>query len=91
MYSAMKKNMASIANDTMNATELAPTNERDLKNSNWTIGVRPRISTSTNPARPTTAVASSETIAAEPHPHLLPSTRASTRAVSPIEIAAMPG
>src|SRR3954453_9460460 len=87
----MKKNIASIANDTMNATELAPRNERDLKNSNWTIGVRPRISTSTKPTRPTTAVTSSETIAVEPQPQLLPSTRASTNAGRPIEMAAMPG
>ena len=31
MYSAMKKNMASIANETMNATTFAPRNDRDRK------------------------------------------------------------
>src|SRR3954452_13840020 len=87
----MKKNIASIANETMNATELAPRNERERKNSNCTIGVRPCLSTRTNATRPTTAVASSDTTATELQPQLLPSTRASTRAVSPIEMAAMPG
>ena len=87
----MKKNIASMANETMNATELAPRNERDRKYSNCTIGARPCRSTSTNATIPTTAVASRETIAGDPQCQRLPSTSASTSAVSPTESAAMPG
>ena len=38
MYSAMKKNIASIAKLTMNATMFAPRNERERKKLKSTIG-----------------------------------------------------
>src|SRR3954470_2831431 len=86
----MKKNIASIANETMNATVFAPRNERERKNSNCTIGVLPWSSTSTKATRPTTAVASSATISVDPQPQLLPSTRASTSAERPTDSAPIP-
>ena len=76
MYSARKKNIESIANVTMKATEFAPRNERERKYSNWTIGARPRSSKTTNAANATTAVTSSATIAGDPQCQRLPSTRA---------------
>src|SRR3954470_19594817 len=86
----MKKNIASIANETMNATVFAPRNERERKNSNCTIGALPWSSTSTKATRPTTAVASSATISVDPQPQLLPSTSASTSAERPTDSAPIP-
>src|SRR3954451_18592209 len=86
----MKKNIASIANETTNAAVFAPRNERDLKNSNWTIGTLPRSSTTANATRPTTAATSRATISVEPQPHELPSTSASTSDERPTDSAPMP-
>ena len=86
----MKKNIASIANETTKATAFAPTNDRERKNWNWTIGVLPRSSTMTNATRPTIAAASSSSIRVDPQPHLLPSTRVRTSAERPTEMVAIP-
>ena len=86
----MKKNIASMANETMNATVFAPRNERERKNSNCTIGALPCISTSTNAVRPTTAVTSRAMISGEPQPQPLPSTSASTSALRPTLSVPMP-
>src|SRR3954471_3971352 len=86
----MKKNIASMANETMNATVFAPRNERERKNSNCTMGALPCVSTSTNAVRPTTAMTSSTTISGEPQPQPLPSTSASTSALRPTESVPMP-
>jgi hypothetical protein len=75
----------------MNATRLAPRKERERKNRKSTIGSTTRRSTSAKATRPTAEMASRATIAAEPQPHELPSTRASTRAERPTVIAATPG
>ena len=91
MYRARKKNIASIANVTMNATVLAPTNDLDRKYSNCTMGARPRSSTITKATSPTTAVARSATIGVDPQCQRFPSTSARTSAVSPSDSAAMPG
>src|SRR3954447_5871914 len=86
----MKKNIASMANETMNATMFAPRNERERKNWNWTIGALPCVSTSANAGRPTTAVISSATLSGEPQPQPLPSTSASTSADRPMLNVPMP-
>src|SRR5437016_842942 len=87
----MKKNIASIAKLTTNATTFAPRNDRERKKLKSTIGQALRISTATNAASATTAIASRVTIRAEPQCQELPCTRASTRAARPIVIVATPG
>ena len=91
MYSAMKKNIASIENVTTKATRLAPRKERERKKAKSTIGTFTRRSIITNAAIATTEKANSATIGTEPQPHALPSTSTSTNAVRPAVIAAMPG
>src|SRR3981081_414416 len=87
----MKKNIASIANDTMNATMLAPRKVRERKNLKSTIGALERSQLTTQPTITTTASTSSDTVLVLPQCQRLPSTRASTSAVSPIVMAAIPG
>ena len=79
-----------MANVTTNATVFAPRNVRERKNSNWTIGALPCISTSTNATSPTAAVTRRATISGEPQPQPLPSTSASTSADRPTERVPMP-
>ena len=55
MYSARKKNIASIANETTKATRFAPRKVRERKYEKSTIGSRTRGSSSAKPPSPTTA------------------------------------
>ena len=55
MYSAMKKNIANIANVTMKATRFAPRNVRERKKAKSTIGARTRRSITTKRDQATTA------------------------------------
>ena len=87
----MKKNIASIENETTKATTFAPRNVRERKNVKSTIGTRARISMTTKPVSATAATANSARMPGEPQPHWLPSTSASTSAVRPVVIVAMPG
>src|SRR5919204_3011336 len=92
MYSAVRKNIASIANEMMKAITFAPKNVLDLKNSNCTIGAAEYFSsTRMNATRATAAMASRPTIFVDPQPQLLLSTRARMRAVRPTDRVAMPG
>src|SRR4051812_46899181 len=75
----------------MNATMLAPRNERDRKNLKSTIGLADRVSMTAKATRPTTATASRPTMRAELQPQLLACTSARTSAVRPTVIAATPG
>src|SRR2546430_6280245 len=87
----MKKNIASIENVTTKATRLAPRNDRARKKEKSTIGTFTRISITTKATSATAASANSARIGVEPQPHELPSTSASTTAVSPVVRVAMPG
>ena len=87
----MKKNIASIANETRKATTFEPRNERERKKAKSTIGARERSSISTNATSAMAAVTSRATIRPEPQCHWLPSTIASTIAVNPTVIAPIPG
>jgi hypothetical protein len=91
MYSARKKNIASIAKLTMNAVTFAPRNDLERKKLKSTIGYRDRCSICTKATSATTAVAISPRIRAEPQPQELASTSASTSAARPTVIAATPG
>ncbi len=91
MYSAVKKNIASIANDTMNAIAFVPRNVCERNSVKSTIGSSTRRSITAKAVRPTAAVASSATISGDPQPQLLPSISASTSAVRPVEMVKMPG
>src|ERR671926_1669524 len=91
MYSAMKKNIASIANETMNATRFAPKNERERKKRKSTIGSALRTSATAKAANAAGATASSPMTAGEPQPHELPSTSASTSVPRATLIVATPG
>src|SRR3954452_465369 len=91
MYSAMKKNIASIANDTMNATKFAPRNDFERKNVKSTIGSALRRSAETNATVAATETPSSARIAGELQPHELPSTSATTSAPRATEIVSTPG
>src|SRR3954447_11423502 len=90
-YSAMKKNIANIENVTAKATMLAPMNDRDAKKRKSTTGTAERRSMATKAASEAMEATSSATIPAEPQPHELPSTSASTRAVRPSVSVTMPG
>ena len=63
---------------------------RDRKNAKLTIGALAPRSIITNATSATAATARSEITRADPQRQLLPSTSASTSAVSPIVTAAMP-
>src|ERR671928_1262157 len=91
MYSAMKKNIASIANETMKATRLAPKNERERKKRKSTIGSALRTSATAKATNAAAATASSPTTAGEPQPQELPSTSASTSVPRATLIVATPG
>src|SRR5919107_1027017 len=91
MYSARKKNIASIPNDTMNATRLEPRNDFERKKPNSTIGSALRTSATANATSAAAETASRPRIDAEPQPHELPSTSASTSAPRPTEIVSTPG
>ena len=91
MYSARKKNIASIPNETMNATTFAPRNCFERSASKSTTGAADRRSIATNAAPEATLSASSPMIPGEPQPQALPSTSANTSAVSDTVSAAMPG
>src|SRR4051794_5321850 len=91
MYSARKKNIASIANEMMNATRFAPRNDRERKKVKSTIGSGLRTSAETKAAIADAEVASRAMIAGESQPHALPSTSASTSEPSPTEIVRTPG
>ena len=90
-YRAMKKNIASIANDTTKATRLVPRNERERKNEKSTIGLRTRSSMATNATSAKAASANRPTIRPEPQPQRLDSTSPRTRPVSPMVSVATPG
>src|SRR4051795_5001403 len=87
----MKKNTANMANEIVNATTLAPRNERERKNAKSTIGASDVRSIATNVVSPSTATTSTQMTRAEPQPHELLSTSASTSPVSPTVSEAMPG
>ena len=87
----MKKNIASIANETMKPTMFAPRKVFERNSEKSTIGSRTRGSMSAKLTRPTAAVSSRPMSSGEPQPHELPSIRASTSAVSPTESVTIPG
>jgi hypothetical protein len=87
----MKKNIASIAKETMNATMLAPRNVRERKKLKSTIGEDWRRSITPKPASAMAAKASSTSSRVEPQCHELPSTSASTSAPRPLVSVSTPG
>src|ERR671932_810512 len=87
----MKKNIASIANDTMNATRFAPRNDFERKNVKSTIRSAARTSANAKATRAIADAPSSARIDAEPQPHELPSTSASTSVPRPTEMVSKPG
>src|SRR3954453_4977958 len=91
MYSARKKNIASIEKLTMKATTFAPRKLRERKNEKSTIGTRARRSATTKPTRQIAATAKSERIRVESQPQLLPWTSARTSAASPQPSVSTPG
>src|ERR1019366_1583878 len=91
MYSARKKNWASIAKETMKATRLEPRKERERKKPKSTIGATVRRSITAKATIDAIASASSPITRAEPQCQALPSTSASTIEVNPTVIAAIPG
>ena len=91
MYRARKKNIANIANETMNATTLAPKNVRERKKSKSTIGARRLRSITTNAASETSASANRPSTRAEAQPHELLWMSPSTSAPSAIVSVVMPG
>jgi hypothetical protein len=86
----MKKNIASIANDTTKAMPFVPRNARLRRNENSTIGNRVRPSTIANDTSPATEAAARARIRGEPQPQPLPSTSASTSAPIPTVSVATP-
>ena len=91
MYSASEKNVANITKETMKATTLAPKKARERKKPNSTIGARRRGSIATKAASARSATPNSASTRAEPQPHALLLTSASTSAVSPTVSVATPG